>query len=219
LIKVSLMATGLGASILVIGVAATGCGSNKSSSPSSTTSTSTTSTSTSTSSVPPSSAAPTSNDAAIEPSQYSNLLIKATDIVVPGDTLTLEASHPMSGVPGVSGLFMNSSASRTVNDLASIYPDAGAAAQARDSNLQVITDPQMGVKGGTPTPADVGTGGTMAVGTKSDGSRSTGSVMFTEGKVFVDLEFDSPLSDPLQPDFVLDVARKQDAAIKAGLPA
>jgi hypothetical protein len=44
-------------------------------------------------------------------------------------------------------------------------------------------------------------------------------VMFTEGKTFVDIEFESAAGDPLPPDFVLDVARKQDAAIKAGLPA
>ncbi len=77
----------------------------------------------------------------------------------------------------------------------------------------------MGVKGGTPTPVDVGTGGTTAVGTKSDGSASSAKIYFTEGKVTVTIDFVSPLSDPLQPDFVLDVARKQDAAIKAGLPA
>ena len=43
-------------------------------------------------------------------------------------------------------------------------------------------------------------------------------VMFTEGKTFVDIEFESAAGDPLPPDFILDVARKQDAAIKAGLP-
>jgi hypothetical protein len=43
--------------------------------------------------------------------------------------------------------------------------------------------------------------------------------MFTEGKVFAVLEFESAPNDPLQPDFVLDLGRKQDAAIKAGLPA
>ena len=209
-----MMAVGLGASILVVGVAVTGCGSDKSSSPSSPTSSST-----SASSASPSSATPTSSTGAAQPSDYSNLLIKPTDIVVPGDALTLAQTLPVPNPAGVSGLFTNQSASRKIDDTIYIYPDAGAAAAARDMALQVITDPDMGVKGGTPTPADVGTGGTMAVGTKSDGSASKAAVMFTEGKVFVDLEFESPLNDPLQPDFVLDIARKQDAAIKSGLPA
>jgi hypothetical protein len=210
-----MMAAGLGASILVVGVAVTGCGSDKSSSPSSTTSSST-----STSSASPSSGAPTSSTGAAQPSDYSNLLIKPTDIVVPGDTFTLAQTLPAPNPPGgVSGLFTNQSASRKIDDTIFIYPDADAAAKARDTTLQVISDPDMGVKGGTPTPADVGTGGTMAVGTKSDGSTSKATVMFTEGKVFVDLEFESPPNDPLQPDFVLDIARKQDAAIKSGLPA
>ena len=43
--------------------------------------------------------------------------------------------------------------------------------------------------------------------------------MFTEGKTFTVLEFESPPNDPVQPDFVLDLGRKQDAAIKSGLPA
>jgi hypothetical protein len=70
-----------------------------------------------------------------------------------------------------------------------------------------------------PTPADVGTGGQMAVGPSPEGNKSKGIVMFTEGKVFAVLEFESAPNDPLQPDFVLDLGRKQDAAIKAGLPA
>jgi hypothetical protein len=211
--KVSAMAAGLAAT-LVVGVAVTGCGSNKSSSPSSTTSSST-----STSSASPSSTAPTSSSGAAQPSDYTNLLIKATDIVVPGDTLTLAQTLPQAGTPGVSGLFMNQSGSRKVKDDIYIYPDAGTAAKARDAVVQILTDPEMGVKGGTPTPVDVGTGGTMAVGTKSDGSASIAKIFFTEGKVTVAIDFESPLSDPLQQDFVLDIARKQDAAIKAGLPA
>lgn len=52
-----------------------------------------------------------------------------------------------------------------------------------------------------------------------DGPKSNTVVIFTEGKAFVDLEFESPPNDPVPPDVALDVARKQDAAIKAGLPS
>ena len=101
-----------------------------------------------------------------------------------------------------------------------MYPDAAGATQARDVTAQTLTDPDMGVKGGTPTPADVGTGGTMASGTtaKPGGPKSKSSIMFTEGKAFVSIDFESAVNDPVPQDFVLDVARKQDAAIKAGLP-
>jgi hypothetical protein len=53
--------------------------------------------------------------------------------------------------------------------------------------------------GGTATAADVGTGGAMALGTNSDASKQRSG------------------NDPLKPDFALDIARKQDAAVKAGL--
>ena len=89
--KVSVMAAGLAATTLVVGVAVTGCGSNKSSSPSSST-TSSTSTSAASSSATPT---PTSSGAAAQPSDYSNLLIKPSDIVVPGDTFTLTQTLPV----------------------------------------------------------------------------------------------------------------------------
>jgi hypothetical protein len=42
-------------------------------------------------------------------------------------------------------------------------------------------------------------------------------LLFTEGKAFVTLEFDGPNYALAPPDFVTDVGRKQDAAIKKGL--
>ena len=59
------------------------------------------------------------------------------------------------------------------------------------------------------TPVDVGSRGKMAVGPAS-GSKSVGMVMFTEGKAFTVLEFDSPPNDPVRRRR-LDLARKQDA--------
>ena len=40
-----------------------------------------------------------------------------------------------------------------------------------------------------------------------------------EGKVIVDLEFDSAPNDPAPPDTVLELARKQDAVVKSRQPA
>ena len=208
--EVSVMAAGLAASGLVVGVAVTGCGDNKSSSPSSSTSSST-----SASAAPSSSAPPTSSSAAAQPSDYSNLLIKASDIVVPGDTFTLTQTLPVPNPAGAEGVFMNQGGSRKVDDTIYVYPDAGAASQALDQSAKGIQE--LSVKS-PPTPADVGTGGQMAVGPSPDGSKSKAIVMFTEGKTFTVLEFESPPNDPLQPDLVLDLGRKQDAAIKSGLP-
>jgi len=218
LLKVSTMAPALVASTLVVGVAVTGCGGDKSSTPSSTTS-SAISTSTP-SSTPASAAAPTSNSGAAQPSDYSNLLIKPTDIVVAGDTFT-SLTPPAPNPTGIDETFINQNGSRLVSDKIYVYPDAAAAAQARDMTAQALTDPDLGVKGGTPTPVDVGTGGTMASGTttKADGPKSKASILFTEGRAFVTIDFESPASDPVPQDFVLDIARKQDAAIKAGLPS
>jgi len=221
--KVSMMAAGLGASILVVGVAVTGCGSNKSSSQPSTSSSPTSSP---TSSASPSSAAPTSSSGAGQPSDYSNLLIKPTDIVVPGDTFTLASTKPSTDPAGVTGTFASASVdvngpTREVDVIIHVYPDATMAAKEHDQIAPAIADPNMGftLVGGTATPADVGTGGAMALGTNSDASKSRARLAFSEGKAFVQIEFFNPGNDPLKPDFVLDVARKQDAAVKAGLPA
>ena len=208
--QISATAAGLAATTLVVGAAVTGCGGHTAPAPSSTSSKS--------SSAAPSSAAPTSSSAAAQ--QYTNLLIQPSDIVVPGDNFKLQQTVPVPNPAGISGLFANDASSRTINDTIYVYPDAAGATQARDMTVSTLTDPDLGVRGGTPTPVDVGNGGTMAVGTtmRPEGPKSKGSVMFTEGKTFVDIEFESAAGDPLPPDFILDVARKQDAAIKAGLP-
>ncbi|WAC90607.1 hypothetical protein [Mycobacterium sp. Aquia_213] len=216
------MAIGLGASILLSGVAGTGCASNKSSSPSSTTSSST-----STSSASPSSAPSTSNSGA-QPSDYSNLLIKPADIVVPGENFALVSTRPLTDPTGILGKFGSGpttidGSAHEVDVSLHIYPDAAGATQEHDQVAPYIANPDMGftLAGGTVTPADVGTGGAMALGTNGlDAAlKQRARVVFSEGRVFAQIEFFNPGNDPLKPDFVLDVARKQDAAIKAALPA
>jgi len=210
--KVSVMAAGVAATTLVVGVAVAGCGSDKSSSPSSSAPSSTTTSAASSSAT----ATPTSGSAGAQPSDYSNLLIKATDIVVPGDTFTLSQTLPVPSPAGAEGVFTNQGASRKIDDTIYVYPDAGAASAALDQTVKAIQE--LSVKGPT-TPADVGTGGQMALGPSPDGSKSKAIVMFTEGKALAVLEFESPPNDPVPSDVVLDLGRKQDAAIKSRLPA
>src|SRR5262249_10305948 len=207
LMKVSMMAAGLAATTLVVGAAVAGCGKDESSSPSP-------SATTSAAAAPTTAASPTS--AAAQPSDYSNLLIKPADIVVPGDTFSLTQTLPVPNPAGVEGVFANQSGSRKIDDTIYVYPDAAAASQALDQSAKAI--PEMAVKA-TATAEDVGTGGRMAVGPSPDGAKAKAIVMFTEGKVFAVVEFESPPNDPLQPDFVIDLGRKQDAAIKSGWPS
>lgn len=205
--------TGLFVATLVVGAAITACGSDKPSSPASSATSATTSAATSSTTT-----APTSSNVGAQPSDYTNLLIKPTDIVVPGDTFTLTQTLPIPTPAGVEGVFTNQGGARKIDDTIYVYPDAAAAGQALDGMAQTISDPNMGVKGPA-TPADVGTRSTVVVGQSPDGAKSVGMVIFTEGRVFTVIEFDSAPTDPVPQDVVLDIARKQDAAIKSGLPA
>jgi hypothetical protein len=91
----------------------------------------------------------------------------------------------------------------SLHDTIYVYPDAAAASEALDQSAKGIQE--LSAKA-APTPADVGTGGQIAIGPSRDGNKAKGVLTFAEGKVFTVLESESP-------------ARKQDAAIKSGLPA
>jgi hypothetical protein len=195
---------GLAATSMVVGVSVVGCAGNKSS---------TTSSSGSATSAGSNSATSSSSSAAA--ADYTALLIKASDITLPGDTFTGQPpiQNP-NGQPGVATVFSNQNDSRHVGDTILILPDADQAVSELDEEKAALGDM---VKGGTPTPAPVGTDGTMVSGTAPEGSKAVTVLLFTEGRAFVNLEFDSPLNDPVPPQFVTDVGQKQDTAIKSGL--
>ena len=203
--KISVMAAGLAATTMVVGVAVGGCSSNKSSTASSSSASASASSSTSA----------TSSSAAAQPTDYSALLIKASDI--PGDAFTMQPPQlNPGGKPGVAATFANQGDTREIGDTILVLPNASDAASTLQAN---ITAAGPTVSGGTPQPADVGTGGTMLTGTSPDGAKAITILMFSEGKGVVTLEFDGAANDPVPPDGALDIARKQDAAIKNGLPA
>ena len=56
------------------------------------------------------------------------------------------------------------------------------------------------------------------MGLSPDNSKAVTYVTFAEGNVDVDSEFDGPPGDPAPHEYVLYIARTQDAAIKNGLP-
>jgi hypothetical protein len=187
----------------VIGASMVGCTSN-SKSPTTTSSGSATSTSHSSA---PNSAQPQSGD-------YTKLLIQASDLNAPEEFKASPITQNPNGNAGVETTFSNEDGSNVINDTILVMNDPSAAASALDSAKAKLGD---SVKG-TPGPANVGTGGTTASGNSPDGSKGVTMVLFTEGKVFATLEFDGPADSPAPPDFVTDVAQKQDTAIKNGLP-
>src|ERR1700737_4016066 len=194
---------GLAATILVVGVSVVGCASNKSS----TTSSSGSAASSGSSSAASSWSSPAS-------AAHTALLIKASDIPLPGDTFTGQPpiQNP-NGQPGVAQIFSNQNDTRHIGDTILILPDADQAVSELDLEKAALGDL---VKGGTPAPAAVGTGGTMVSGSAPDGAKAVTVLLFTERKAFTNLQFDSPLNDPVPPQFVTDVGQKQDTAIKNG---
>jgi hypothetical protein len=208
-----MLAGPLAAAVLAASVA--GCSSG--SSPSATKSGSATSATTSGSSG-------TSSSAPAQPSDYTALLIKATDLDAP---MPFVADPPITnpnGQPGAAITFRSQPHPEdqngvTINDVQiidtiQVLPDAAAATSALNSaksGQSVVKDPKT-------DPATVGMGGTLLSGNSPDGSKGVTVLMFTEGRGFVTLQFvggsDSP---PPPPDFVTDVGQKQDAAVKKGL--
>jgi len=192
----------IGTGALVAGTLV-GCHSGSSTSP----------TATSTTSVPPTSAVAAPTTSAV-PADYINLLIKETDIVAP-EAFTAKPPIPNpGGQPGVATSFSNADGSHVIGDTILVFADEATANTALEAAKAALGQSV----NGTPQPADIGTGGTMASGASPDGSKSVTVVLFTEGKTFTTLEFDGPVAAEAPEDFVTDVGQKQDAAIKAGLP-
>jgi hypothetical protein len=184
-----------------------GCSSNSSSTASSSSSASSSKQATATSATASASA---------EPSDYSTLLIKATDIVVPNDTFTAMPATPNpGGQPGVSGGFTNAAGNRVIGDTIMILPDASAAATALDGAKSSLSSNVTGA----PQPASVGSNGMIVSGPSPDKSKAVTVLLFTEGKAFTTVEFDSAPDDPVPPEIVTDIGQKQDDTIKNGLPA
>jgi hypothetical protein len=181
-----------------------GCGDKSaSSSSSSTTSASATSKSTS-----------TSNSPAVSEQDLNKLLISADEIAAPGDVFAAqEPTLNPGGKPGVATVFSNAEDTREIGDTIFVLPDAAAANTALQGAVAAFASTVTG----TPESADVGSSGTMVSGTSPDGAKSITVLVFTRGSAFTTLEFDGGPDDAVPAEFVLDVAKKQDAKLTAGL--
>lgn len=160
-----------------------------------------------------SSKAGSTRSAPAQPNDYAALLIKASDINAPE---TFTASPPIknpNGQPGVAITFSDQDHTHAIADTIQILPDPAAAANA----LKAAKAARGKSLHGKPVPIDIGTGGTTISGSSSDRSKGVTVLLFTEGKALATLEFDGPSYALAPPDFVTDVGKKQDTAIKQGL--
>jgi hypothetical protein len=206
---------GVGMGLTAVLTAATACGGGEKASPSSTSSSSTassTSTTSSSAAAQTTSGAPPSGSAPL--TDYTYLLIPASDVGSDATTTGAPMQNP-GGVAGAAVTFAGPDRTRTIDDLVVVFLDPADAAQgakdhAASFSKYVTTAPQ---------PFDLGTNGLIAVGQSPDNSKAVTYVTFAEGKVIVDLEFDSAPNDPAPPDTVVDIARKQDALVKNRQPA
>ena len=201
-------ALGLTATAVLIGATVLGCGGDKSSTSSSGSASSSTTSSTSSTSAGPASPG--------APADYSSLLIKPSDIG-PNATADGPPSQNPSGITGVGQVFKNPDGKRTIVDTIAVFPDAATATQTA-ANMRDVVGKKVN---GQQQPIDVGTNGFMVIGQGTDPANpmEISEAVFVEGRAMVDLESDCVIGNPTPADIMLDLARKQDAAVKAGLPA
>jgi hypothetical protein len=160
--------------------------------------------------------ATTSSSPKAQSSDYSHLLLQAEDISIPPNAFTARSTkvNP-DGQDGASALFVNADDTRAIADTILIYPDV---ATATATLQQAVAAVDTMVKGGTPQPVPVGTGGTVISGMAPDGSKAVTLLMFTQGRALVRLEFDSAPDDPVTDQIVAAVGRMQQIALRIGLP-
>jgi hypothetical protein len=158
--------------------------------------------------------APTDDKKVID---YSALLLQPADLSDVEDTFSEQSSTPSGpdGLPGASALFVNQDDTRAISDTIVIYPDAQTAATTLRAALPTIGTT---VTGATPRPAPVGADGTIAVGMSKDGNKAATLLLFTEGPALVRLEFQSAPGDVTTDDFVINIGKMQQIALRTGLP-
>jgi hypothetical protein len=161
----------------------------------------------------PTSGSATTTTAHAQLSDYTKLLIKASDINAPEPFTASPAVNNPNGRQGATTTFSDQDRSHAIIDTIQILPDPAAAANALDS-ARAVQHETLQAK---PMSVDVGVDGTTISGSSPDRSKGMTVLLFTEGRAFVTLEFDGPSYALAPPDFVRDVGQKQDAAIKKGL--
>jgi len=191
--------------VTMLAVSVAGCGGKPTSS--------TTKSGSATSATSSSSSAPTSS-APAKPSDYTGLLIRATDISAPEPFNSTPPTNNPNGQPGVATTFSTQDGSHVIRVTIQVLADPAAATNALNSAKagqgNTIKDPHT-------DPANVGTGGTTLSGNSPDGSKGLTILLFTEGRALITMEFDGPPGMLAPQDYVIPTGQKQDAAVKKGL--
>jgi hypothetical protein len=150
-----------------------------------------------------------------EAADYQPLLLSAADLSDSEETFTERSKESQpNGNPGASAFFVNDKDSRAISDTFLVYPDAATAAATLKQAAGTL--PTL-VAGGTPKPFAVGTDGVVISGTIPDEDKSVTLVFFSEGRALVRLEFQSASGDATTDQFVTNVAKMQDVALRVGL--
>jgi hypothetical protein len=144
---------------------------------------------------------------------YTQLLIKASDINAPEAFTAGPATKDPNGQKGALITFTDQDHSHTIIDTIVVALDPAAAANELDSAKGMRHETLLA----KPLSAEVGVDGTTITGTSPDHTKGVTVLLFTEGRAFVTLEFDGPTYALAPSEFVLDVGHKQDDAIKKGL--
>jgi hypothetical protein len=160
----------------------------------------------------PSTSKTTAAPAAVD---YRDLLLSASDLTDAEDTFVERSreSQP-DGSPGASAFFVNGEDSRAIVDTFMVYPDAATATSTLKQAAGTL--PTL-VTGGQPQPFPVGTDGVVVSGTAPDADKAVTLVFFAQGKALVRLEFQSAVGDNTTDQFVANVAKMQQIALRVGL--
>lgn len=146
-------------------------------------------------------------------SDYTKLLIKASDIKAPDAFTAGPTTKDPNGQLGATTTFTDQDQSHVIIDTIQILLNPEAAANQLDSAKAIHHESLLA----KPLGAEVGVGGVTISGLSPDHSKGVTVLLFTEGKALVTLEFDGPSFALAPTDFVTDVGQKQDEAIKKGL--
>jgi hypothetical protein len=146
-------------------------------------------------------------------SDYTKLLIKASDIKAPDAFTAGPPTKDPNGQLGATTTFTDQDHSHVIIDTIQILLNPEAAANELDSAKAIHHDSLLA----KPLGAEVGVGGVTISGLSPDRSKGVTVLLFTEGKALVTLEFDGPSFALAPQEFVTDVGQKQDEAIKKGL--
>lgn len=134
---------------------------------------------------------------------YAGLIIKPSDIDA---GWTLKTTKPTQN--GIIGIFGNSEETEKITSSVVVRENSETAAAAVAAAKNAVVQKS----GAAFSPSDVGVDGGLL--NAPDGATV---VAFHEGKAFAILEFNSKTGERVPADVAIEIAKKQDAAIKAGL--